>query len=206
MSSVWSSRALQIACLCTAVAIAACSSDKSKAPQASGGDASDGPSGSGNSDSGGTDSGGPGEPGDFGAIWRRASAELTLIDATNPAATKSINLDIPNKVTHDEYETDVELFEQIKDDQLIVYAHYEDAEIYYRVVTPLQKADDTYILQSGAGLSGMYSLEDGVLKLSQTQATETKVVLSETLYENYAGDFPPADWPTEVVELEGATP
>jgi hypothetical protein len=205
MSSAWSSRAFQIACLCTAVTVIACGSDKSKASPAAGGDGTDGPPGSGNSSSGGTESGGPGEAGDFASIWRRSSAELTLIDAANPVATKSINLDIPAKVTHDEYATDVELFEQIKDEQLIVYAHYEDAEIYYRVVTPLQKADDTYILQSSAGLSGMYSLQDGALKLSQTQATEAKVVLSETLYEIYAGDFPPADWPTEVVELEGAT-
>jgi hypothetical protein len=205
MSSAWSSRVAQVVCFCAAVAVAGCGSDESKASQAAGGDGNDGPPGSGNSDSGGTEPGGSGEPGDFGSIWRRERAELTLIDAMSPAATKSIELDIPNKVTHDEYETDVELFEQIKDDQLIVYAHYDDSEIYYRVVSPLQQADDSYILQSSAGLSGMYSIEEGALKLSQTQATETQVVLSETFYENYTGDFPPADWPTEVVELEGAT-
>ncbi len=204
MASSCSRPRLLVFALCVAVAATGCGSDdKSKAVPAVGGEG-DRASGSGNTSSGGTDSAGPGEPGEFGSIWRRATAELTVVDAMNPTATVNAKVDIPNKVTHEEYETDVELFEQIEDDELILYAHYDDAEVYLRVVYPLMKDDDSYVLQSSSGATGLYSLEEGVLKLTQTLTSDMTLVLSESHYQKYTGDFPPADWPTDLLELEGA--
>jgi len=205
MASSWRRAPLPILGFCLALSTIGCGSDdKSRAVPAVGGD-SDGPPGSGNSSSGGTDSVGPGDPGEFGSIWRRVSAEMTIVDAMNPTGVTSVDVDIPKKVTHDEYETDVEIFEQIADDQLIVYAHYDDSEVYHRAVYPLLKSDDSYVLQSSSGVSGVYALDEGVLKLTQTLGSDTKLVLSDTFYEKYSGDFPPADWPSAIYELEGAT-
>lgn len=188
------------ACLLTVVL--ACSSSSSKSSPAAGGDGNDGPDGTGDAPGSGADGPGSGEPGDFGSIWRRVSAEVLTIEAgSGTGVPETSEIEFPAKVTDAQYETDVEVFEQLKDGELIVYAHYDDSQVYFRLRLPAQRLEDGYYRTSSDGSTSSYTLEDGALKLMQTQGSGTLAVITTTYYAKYEQDFPPADWPSEVVDV-----
>jgi hypothetical protein len=190
---------LAFAIASTAVSVAACGS--SGAPSSATGGAAgardDGSPGSGNR--GGRS--GSGAKGDFDSIWRRSSAEVAALGTSVPSAVRETHLELPAKFEHPEYGTEVETFEQIKGDALIVYAHFDDSEVYHRLHFPLMGAGGSFTW-IGKNATGVYELHDGALRLTMTQQTNTAVIMTTTHYEPYTGDFPPPDWPTEAVDVE----
>jgi hypothetical protein len=96
------------------------------------------------------------------------------------------------------------VFEQIVDDELVVYAHYDDSEVYFRLRVPLTALDDGYYRTSNSGSTANYTLEDGQLKMMQTLASGTVAIIETTYYVAYTDEFPPADWPSEVVDVARA--
>lgn len=178
-------------------ALLSCSSSSSKHAPGAGGDGND-HGGTGNTGAAGEPD--VGQPGDYGSIWRRETAEILSIDSANPTPA-SVDIQFEEKVTDAQYETDVEVFEQIVDDELVVYAHYDDSEVYFRLRLPMTALDDGYYRTSRDGSTANYSLEDGNLKMMQTQGSGTLAVISTTYYVEYTDEFPPPDWPSAVVDV-----
>ena len=80
--------------------------------------------------------------------------------------------------------------------------HLDDgSQVYFRLRLPMMALDDGYYRTSSSGNTANYSLEDGNLKMMQTQASGTLAVISTTYYVKYTGEFPPPDWPSEVVDV-----
>jgi hypothetical protein len=144
---------------------------------------------------------GSGAKGDFDSIWRRSSAEVAAVSTSAPVGVRETHLELPAKIEHPEYGTDVEIFEQIQGDALIVYAHFDESEVYHRLHFPLMGAGGSFTW-IGKNATGVYELNDGALRLTMTQQTNTAVIMTTTHYEPYTGDFPPPAWPTEAVDVE----
>lgn len=106
----------------------------------------------------------------------------------------------PGKVTDRMYDVEAEVFEQIDGGELVVYTHYDESEVYFRLRLPLLEQEDGYYRTTPTGFS-IYSLKDGALELMQTQASGETAVIGTTYYEKYTGDFPPPDWPSTVVDV-----
>jgi hypothetical protein len=186
--------------------LSACgTSHKSKATGA-GGDG-DEPNGSGAASSGASDAGGQGNgpqsPGDFNSIWRPASAEHRVLDTATPTEGETVNVDVPKRVqvNFPDIDQEVEFFQQFVDDQMITFAYPVDGEVYYRITRSAMQADEAYIVTSGSA-QNIFQIEDGVLTQMSTLAQGTQLVFTTTTFQKYEGDFPPADWPTEVVEMD----
>lgn len=195
MSKLWC-RALACVALC---ALAACGDDEgSKSAPGAGGEGSGG-DGGGNAPSSGAGRPGTGEPGDFDSIWVRASGELLTVDQANPVP-REVTFEYPGKVTDAQYGVDAEVFEQIDGGELVIYAHYDESEVYFRMRLPLMDLDGAYYRATATSTSN-YELEDGSLKLTQTQSSGNVAIIGTTYFEKYSGDFPPPDWPTTVVDV-----
>ena len=173
----------------------------------------DGGSGRGGSSSGGTSSAGKGgssggnttsDPGEFDDYWKRRSVHVTVIDATNPTGFTDEMIELPDRIKNPVDGRELDLYIQIKDDKRYTYALFEGDQVYYRMVTDLVKADDTYFDSSG-GETQIYELADGVLKDTRIAAFETTSVSSESLYEK-AAQFPPSDWPDAMLDTVEVTP
>ncbi len=188
--------------------LSACgNSHGSKSRGAGGDDNGAGATGNGATGNGASDAGGQGNgsqnPGDFSSVWRPASAEHNVLDTTMPTAGKTFSVDVPKRVqvNFPDIDQEVEFFQQFVDDQLIIFAFPVDGEVYYRITRSAMQADDAYVVSSGSQQS-IYQLEDGALTQTSTVAQGTQLVFTTTTFQKYESDFPPADWPTEVVEID----
>jgi len=143
-----------------------------------------------------------GAKGNFDSVWHASNGTVAVVPV-NGAFPKEVDVDLPDKIMHPDYETDVEIFEQLQGETLVVFAHFDGSEVYHRLRFPLTSfgtSSLTWITTSGA--SAVYSLESGRLKRTMTQQTETEIMLSTTYYDAYSGDFPPEDWPSKVLDVE----
>lgn len=202
--------ALVIGCALSLV-VSCGSNDASKAQPGAGGE-SDG-AGRGGSDRGGTSNtgakpgggsnSGPGT-GELGSIWKQRTAELLAFDTSGTGIPTQANVELPDLYPVPETDSEVEMYTSIQDGQLLTYAFVHGTDSYYLVKSPLLGSDDTYQFQLGS-MSGIYTLEDGVLKRMSTSATETTLTTMTTIYEPYSGDFPPESWPTKEVVLDMTT-
>jgi len=193
-------------------------------PSSTGGKASGGTAGSsdgggtaGTSDAGGNtgnDAGapqGPNEPapGDFGAVWRFKSAEVSYIDVTTSQYSEPTEVEFPNSIELPKADGtgDVELYLQFKGDRVYYYAYYAGDSAYYELSQPATQLDEEGYVVSSTMAVHSYTLEDGVLKDSSTGYSLTGIAYAETTFEKLDGDFPPDGWPTESVEhAAGVTP
>jgi hypothetical protein len=150
--------------------------------------------------SGGDNGSGTPTPGDFSAFWRQKSAKVQLTDPNVPAAPQMGTVQLPSKVTYAEYDQDLEIFEQLKDDQLVIYAN-AGGSAYYRVTRPALKGKDTYSLLDGGNLT-FFEIKAGVLQETQIRTFGSKAAVTTITFEKYADDFPPADWPADVIETD----
>lgn len=185
---------LTFAVVCCTGALAACGSS-------SGSSAANGGSAGSPDDAGSAGRSGSGAKAKFDSIWRRTSAEVVAISNDGGSFPEEKHFEMPAKIEHPEYETDVEIFEQIEGVTLIVYAHFDESEVYQRLRFPLMAAGNTFSWLGQNGVSGVYDVHDNALRLSMTQQTDMAVVLTTTHYEAYTGSFPPASWPKKVVDV-----
>lgn len=191
--------------------IAACGSDStSKALPGAGGDAANGGAsnvgqgnGPGDGPGGGTDSG-PGT-GTFGAIWKQTKSEVLAFDSANGGLPEQAEVKIPDLYPVWETDADAEMYTTFKDDQLWLYAFVQGSASYYLVKTAAQAAGDDVITFQLASMSGIYTLSEGVLTRTSTNATGTLLASSTTTYEPYTDAFPPEGWPSEEVVLDLTT-
>lgn len=182
------------------------STDGAGGDQASGGS---GPSAGGTHSAGGTSAaGGGGETstagggtGDFSAVWQAESAELMLFDAANPHDFESRTIEMPAKVQGPGDGPEVELYVQFEGEYRITYAYTEGDSAYYRLLEPALSADDFYSVQSADGLHS-YSIEDGKLTGTAQQAFGSAWSAFVTTTYKKVDEFPPSDWPNEVVSYE----
>jgi hypothetical protein len=193
---------------CALSLVVSCGSDGSpRAQPGAGGEieggGTDGSDGGGTSSTGakpgGGSSSGPGT-GELGSIWKQSTAEL-LVFGTDTGIPTQANVELPDLYPVPETDAEVEMYTSIQDGQLLTYAFVHGADSYYLVKSTLLGSDDTYQFQLGS-MSGIYTLEDGVLKRMSTSSTETTVTTMTTIYEPYSGDFPPESWPTKEVVLD----
>jgi len=194
---------------CALSLVVSCGSDdSSKAQPGAGGEVEGGSSHGGGTSStgakpgGGSDSG-PGT-GELGSIWKQRTAELLVFSTTGTGIPTQANVELPDLYPVPEQDAEVEMYTSIQDGTLLTYAFVHGADSYYLVKSPLLGSDDTYQFQLGS-MSGIYTLEDGVLKRMSTSSNETSVTTMTTIYEPYSGDFPPDSWPTEEVVLDMTT-
>ena len=197
---------------CALSLVVSCGSDDASKAQPGGGGESDGAgrdgtdaggtSNTGAKPGGGSDSG-PGS-GELGSIWKQKTAELLVFDATGSGFPTQANVELPDLYPVPEHDAEVEMYTSIQDGVLLTYAFVHGADSYYLVKSPLLGSVDTYQFQLGS-MSGVYTLEDGVLKRLSTSSSETTVTTTTTIYEPYSGDFPPESWPTKEVVLDMTT-
>ena len=169
----------------------------------SGGAPNDG--GGGDTSSGGSGgSGGSSTPGDFSSVWQADSVELLLYDATGGIESQTVEM--PAKVESPVDGREVEFYVTFEGEQRITYAYTEGDPAYYRLLeTAISVSGDFYAVQSEEG-SHSYSLEDGKLtEITQQSFGSAWTAFTTTTYKKVE-DFPPSDWPSEVVdhEVEGA--
>jgi hypothetical protein len=196
-------RALRLgSCALLASALACGSSRGSGGTTSVGGEGNEDPQGTGNTGNTGNASGGQ-AAGDLASVWRQATGQISVLDSQAPGPPEIIDFDIPATVTDPQYDAEVELFQQLKDEQLVLYAHYGDADVYYRVTRPATESDGGFVVDDASSVS-VFTLDDGVLTQQQTRSIGSKVVFATITFQKYDADFPPADWPSEVVELDAA--
>lgn len=197
---------------CALSLVASCGSDgSSKAQPGAGGEieggGTDGTDGGGTSNTGakpgGGSDGGLGT-GELGSIWKQRTAELLVFDAASPALPTEANVELPDLYPVPETDAEVEMYTSIQDGQLLTYAFVHGADSYFLVKSSLVGSEEAYQFQLGS-MSGIYTLEDGLLKRLSTSATATTVTTMTTIYEPYSGDFPPESWPTKEVVLDMTT-
>jgi hypothetical protein len=154
---------------------------------------SSGVSGSGN------DTGAAGAPatGSFDSIWKRASAQVTLLDASNPTAFVNSTVALPSTLPLPDDGRALEVYRQFQDGTLFTYAHVDGDEFYYRFTQATESAGDMYVVDAS-----IFSLVDGLLTEQSSVMVGSSVLASTATYGAYTGDFPPSAWPTDVVELE----
>jgi hypothetical protein len=190
---------------CVLGLVVACGGDdSSKAEPGVGGDGSGntGNTGTGNTGSGNTGGNTSAENGEFGSIWKQLKSEVLVYDTESGGLPKNHELDMPALYPVPETDREVEMYVSIKDDQLVTYAFVQGTTSYYVVKSELLgSADDGYAF-SELGHSGNYLIDDGVLMRTDTFGSNTSFATTQTTYQKYTGDFPPQDWPTEVVELD----
>lgn len=175
-----------------------------------GGSATGGRSGSGGTSGGGNEAGEASggslnsPSGSFGSIWKQSQAEVMTFSVSGGGLPTEATVDLPALYPVPETDAEVEMYQSIRDGVLLTYAHVVDAPSYYLVKSPVTALDDSYYLALGT-MSGIYTLEDGVLTFATQFSTSVAFGTSTTRFEPYTGDFPPPDWPSEVVELDLTT-
>lgn len=145
--------------------------------------------------------GGSSAPGGFDSIWRRASADLLITESTNPGLPRQGTITFPASVPLPGDGRAVEMYEQIKDDALITYAYVAGEGVYYRFSQPATHLEDTYLVP-GKGGAHLFELKEGRLVDQSSQVLGTTLLVSTATYERYTGTFPPASWPTQMVEVK----
>jgi len=176
----------------------------------SAGDTSGGGSlGAGGSSSAGTGAGGTpgtggssGTPGGFDSIWKRASAKVYGIDTAAPTIPVFDTVTLPPtnvQGTLDGRTTDI--YEQIKDDQLITYAFISGDVVYYRAKLPLMKAGTDGYLSILGDASRTFLLKNGQLTETVSVIWGTGNLSATTTFNAYNDPFPPSQWPTQAVDL-----
>ena len=152
---------------------------------------------------GGTSTG----PGTFDSIWKQATADVLTFDSATATIPKQVTVDIPGlySVPDPDAGVDVEVYQSLQSGALIPYAHAADATSYYRIKSPLAGAGGIYSYSIGSKFSGIFQLTDGVLTFTASFNVGTVVGSSTTHFEKVTGDFPPASWPSSVVELDLTT-
>lgn len=173
----------------------------SSAPTAGKGGSAGKGGGGGSAGKGGNVASGPGE---FGDYWKRRTVEMTIIDATNPTGFKQETIELPDRIANPVDGRELDVYIQIKDDKRYTYALFEGDQVYYRMTTPLLETDDAYFDSSG-GETQIYELEDGVLKDTRITAVDTYSLTSASTYERVA-EFPPSDWPAEMLDTVEIAP
>lgn len=150
-----------------------------------------------------TDGGsGPSTPGDFSSVWQAESAEMMFFDPQNPAGLETHTLDIPAKVEGPGDGREVELYLRFEGEQLITYAYSDGDPVYYRFSRPAIAADDFYSVSSDEALHS-YTIEDGkLLDTAQQSFGAVWGAFTTTTYRKVDGEFPPNDWPDQVVSYE----
>lgn len=202
----FSARAVVVAA-CALSLIVSCGSDNSsKAQPGAGGDAERGGAGNvgqGDGPGGGTDSGTG--TGTFGSIWKQTKSEVLAFDAASGGIPELAEVEIPNAYPVWETDTDAEMFTTFKGDQLWLYVFVHGSSSYFLVKTAAQAAADDVVTFQLAGMSGVYTLSEGVLTRSSTFANGNLLASSTTTYEPYTEAFPPQSWPNQEVVLDLTT-
>jgi hypothetical protein len=155
-----------------------------------------------------TDGGSPGGSGGgsgsgYGAYWKQASAEVTVIDSASPTTFTNKTYDIPALVHDDVYGVDIDAYQQIKGGELVTYAFRSGDTVYYRTVQPLQDdGSGGYVLVNDTGTSHYYTLEDGALVDTSSELLGEFVTSSTVKFTPLTGAFPPAGWPSKMIEVK----
>lgn len=205
-----------VAALATA---AACGSSGGSGASATGGDAgSSGHSGAGGRTSSGGRSGSAGElaasggdqstsgSGTFEDVWEFQKTEVTYFDITDPGASGDAQtIEFPSTFAAPDDGREVEIYVQFQGDQLITYAHYVgDESGYYRLTQPAFLSEETYIVSLPQSVES-YTIESGQLSAFKSATNTTSALVSfRTTYKKYEGDFPPSDWPSNVVAYDSS--
>jgi hypothetical protein len=142
--------------------------------------------------------------GTFDSVWKQSQAEVTTFSLTGGGVPTEATVNLPALYPVPDTDSEVEMYQAFRDGMLFTYAHVVDTPSYYLVKSPVTAVDDGYYLSLGL-ISGLYTLEDGVLTFSTQFSTSTAVGMSTSRFEPYTGDFPPPDWPSEMVELDLST-
>lgn len=137
--------------------------------------------------------------GGFSDYWRRTSSDVTVLDPAHPLSQTTTTVALPKGLPVPEDDRKLELIQQIEDDTLYTYAHFDGDEVYYRLAQPLIKVDDSYGLIGADGMHS-YSLSDGRLTDTSTLQVGTLMAYGEATYTKLEGEFPPAGWPTVSVD------
>jgi hypothetical protein len=158
---------------------------------------------------GGAESGGSTSTatGSFDSIWKQTKADVLAFDGAGTAIPKQVTVDVPGlySVPYEDASADVEVYQSIQNGVLITYARPAGASSYYRIKSALAGAGGIYTYSLGSKFSGIYQLVNGVLTFSASFSFGTLVGTSTAHFEKYTGDFPPATWPSDVVELDLTT-
>jgi hypothetical protein len=193
--------------VCALGLVVSCGSDDSKAHPGAGGDAANGATGNdgqgdspGNGPGGGTDSGSG--TGTLSSIWKQTQSEILAFDATNGGIPELAEVKIPELYPVWETDAGAEVYTTFKDDQLWLYAFVQGSPSYYLVKTATQPAADGIVTFQLASMSGIYTLDEGVLTRSSTFTSGNLLASSTTTYEPYTDAFPPEGWPSEEVVLD----
>jgi hypothetical protein len=140
--------------------------------------------------------------GNFAAIWRQASAEVMVLDTTNPTAPTSVDVKMPSSLPIPGSEHEVEVFEQIKDGKHVTYAWVQDAPEYYRITTQTVGSDEAYLIQQGDSIRTFSMTDGGNLYSLTTLGVGSTLIQSTTTYKEYKAEFPPDGWPNKAVDSE----
>ena len=196
--------------VCAMSLVVSCGSDDSKTAQPGvGGDAEGGSAGTGQGNSpgdgpgGGTTSGSG--TGTFGSIWKQTKSEVLAFDTANTGIPEQATVKIPALYPVWETATDAEMYTTFKDDQLWLYAFVQGSSSYFLVKAAAQVAADDVVTFQLASMSGIYTLNEGVLTRTSTNANGTLLASTTTTYEPYTDAFPPEGWPTKEVVLDLTT-
>lgn len=162
-----------------------------------------------NSGSSGPDGGlasSPSGPGNFSSVWQAASVEVSLYDTSNPtAAPPTQTVELPALTKEPTTGTNIELYVTFEGDKRVSYARYENTNAYYRITESATHAgsgsSEMYSMMSS---SSIYTLDDGLLKLTTTRQVDTKISITRTMFRKI--DFPPAGWPTEKIDYQAGDP
>ena len=205
--SAWSSSARAAAVVvCALSLVAACGSDGSKKAQpGAGGDAERGGSSNGQGDSPGGGTAGGAATGTLGSIWKQTKSEVLAFDSANAGIPKQAAVKIPAVYPVWETDTDAEMYTTFKDDQLWLYAFVQGSSSYFLVKAATIAGGDDVVMFQLATMSGIYTLDEGVLTRTSTSTNGTLLTSSTTTYEPYTEAFPPEGWPSEEVVLDLTT-
>jgi hypothetical protein len=159
--------------------------------------------GGGGNEGGGGSGGTTSNPGTIDSIWKQVEAEVMTFNTTGGVPMQA-TVELPALFPVPDTDAEIEIYQAIRGSVLHTYAHVDGAPSYYLVKTALTSSGSVYLHTLGI-MSGIYELEDGVLTFSATLAYGSSFATSKTRFEAYSGDFPPPDWPAEVVELDLTT-
>lgn len=211
--SAWSrpARAAALAACALSLVVACGNNNSSKALPGAGGDAELG--GAGNQGQGGSPEEGPrggrngagadsGPTGTSSSIWKQTKSEILAFDSANGGLPTQGQVKIPDVYPVWETDAEAEIYTTFKDDQLWLYAFVQGSESYYLVKTAAPAAGDDVRTYQLASMSGIFTLEDGVLTRVSTHLNGTLLASVSTTYEPYTDTFPPDGWPSEEVVLD----
>lgn len=140
-----------------------------------------------------------GVPGTEASTWRRAFADVTLLDTSGGVPT-SARVPLDTRLPMPEDDREVDTYVVLDGDRVLTLAWVVGDEAWYRIARPVTRVDDVWSWYTDDG-SYVLMITDGHLTETAVVNLDGRTVMSQAVFDAVA-TFPPTGWPSDVIDVD----